>query len=52
MPEGPSVNSKGEVFYNDVGASKTFKLGLDGKVTEFLPDGYDTYLGPDAALSG
>ena len=36
--EGPSVNAKGEVFYNDVGASKTFKLGLDGTVTEFLAD--------------
>lgn len=36
--EGPSVNSKGEVFYNDVGSSKTYRLGLDGQVTEFLAD--------------
>jgi gluconolactonase len=34
--EGPAVNAKGEVFYNDVGASKTFKVGADGRVSEFL----------------
>jgi gluconolactonase len=34
--EGPAVNSRGEVFFNDVGGSKTYKIGLDGKVTEFL----------------
>jgi len=51
--EGPSVNAKGEVFYNDVGASKTFKLGLDGKVTEFLADskrGDGQAFGPDGRL--
>ena len=36
--EGPTVNAKGEVFYNEVPNSKTFKIGLDGKVTEFLSD--------------
>lgn len=36
--EGPAVNAKGEVFYNEVPGSKTFKVGLDGKVTEFLAD--------------
>lgn len=51
--EGPSVNAKGEVFYNDVGASKTYKLGLDGKVTEFLADsqrGDGQAFGPDGRL--
>ncbi len=51
--EGPSVNAKGEVFYNDVGASKTFKLGLDGTVTEFLADskrGDGQAFGPDGRL--
>jgi gluconolactonase len=31
--EGPAVNAKGEVFFNDVTASKTYKVGIDGKVT-------------------
>lgn len=51
--EGPAVNAKGEVFYNDVGASKTFQVGLDGKVTEFLADskrGDGQAIGPDGRL--
>lgn len=51
--EGPAVNARGEVFYNDVGASKTFRLGLDGKVTEFLADsqrGDGQAFGPDGRL--
>ena len=51
--EGPSVNAQGEVFYNDVGASKTYKLGLDGKVSEFLADskrGDGQAFGPDGRL--
>ncbi len=36
--EGPCENSKGEVFYNDVPNSKTYKIGLDGKVSVFLED--------------
>jgi gluconolactonase len=31
--EGPAVNAKGEVFFNDVTAGKTYKIGLDGKIT-------------------
>jgi len=31
--EGTAVNAKGEVFFNDVSASKTYKVGLDGKVS-------------------
>ncbi len=30
--EGPAVNAKGEVFFNDVSASKTYRIGLDGQV--------------------
>jgi len=36
--EGPAVNAKGEVFYNDVGSAKTYKVSLEGKVSEFLAD--------------
>jgi sugar lactone lactonase YvrE/enterochelin esterase-like enzyme len=51
--EGPAVNAKGEVFYNEVPGSKTFKVGLDGKVTEFLADskrGDGQAFGPDGRL--
>jgi len=30
--EGPATNSKGEVFFNDVTNSKTYRIGLDGKL--------------------
>ena len=33
--EGPAANAKGEVFFNDVPKSKTYKVGLDGKVSEY-----------------
>jgi gluconolactonase len=33
--EGPAANAKGEVFFNDVPNSKAYKIGLDGKVTQF-----------------
>ena len=36
--EGPAVNATGEVFFNDVPDSKTYKIGLDGKVSVFLAD--------------
>jgi gluconolactonase len=36
--EGPAVNAKGEVFYNDVPDSKLFKVGLDGKVVDVSSD--------------
>ena len=51
--EGPAVNAKGEVFYNDVPFSKTYKVGLDGKVSVFLEDskrGDGQAFGPDARL--
>jgi gluconolactonase len=36
--EGPAANAKGEVFFNDIPNSKTYKIGLDGKVTPFIED--------------
>jgi sugar lactone lactonase YvrE/enterochelin esterase-like enzyme len=51
--EGPAANDKGEVFFNDVGASKTYKIGLDGKVNLFLSDskkGDGQAFGPDGRL--
>jgi gluconolactonase len=51
--EGPAVNNRGEVFFNDVPASKTFKIGLDGQVSEFLGEtnkGDGQAFGPDGKL--
>src|SRR6266481_4832258 len=51
--EGPAVNAKGEVFFNDVTNSKTYKIGLDNKVTEFIADskkGHGQAFGPDGRL--
>jgi sugar lactone lactonase YvrE/enterochelin esterase-like enzyme len=51
--EGPAVNAGGEVFFNDVPASKTFKIDLEGKLSEFLGDtknGDGQAFGPDGRL--
>jgi len=51
--EGPAANAKGEVFFNDIPNSKTYKIGLDGKVTLFLDDskkGNGQAFGPDGRL--
>lgn len=51
--EGPAVNQKGEVFFNDIPSSKTYKIGLDGKVSLFLADskkGDGQAFGPDGRL--
>ena len=51
--EGPTANAGGEVFFNDVGASKTFRVGADGKPAEFLADskrGDGQRFGPDGRL--
>jgi sugar lactone lactonase YvrE/enterochelin esterase-like enzyme len=51
--EGPAVDAKGEIFFNDVGGSKTHRLSLDGKVTLFLTDskrGDGQAFGPDGRL--
>ncbi|MHC5542695.1 SMP-30/gluconolactonase/LRE family protein, partial [Singulisphaera rosea] len=36
--EGPAANAKGEVFFNDIPKSKTYKVDLDGKVTVYIED--------------
>lgn len=51
--EGPAANARGEVFFNDIPTSKTLKIGLDGKVEEFLPDSKranGAAFGPDGNL--
>jgi len=51
--EGPAVNAKGEVFFNDIPNAKTYKIGLDGKVSEFLADSKKANgqaFGPDGRL--
>ncbi len=51
--EGAAVNAKGEVFFNDVPESKTYKVALDGKVTVFIADskkGDGQAFGPDGHL--
>jgi gluconolactonase len=51
--EGPATNAKGEVFFNDVTNSKTYRIGLDNKVTEFIADskrGNGQAFGPDGKL--
>jgi gluconolactonase len=51
--EGPAANAKGEVFFNDIPNSKTYKIALDGKVTLFLADskkGNGQAFGPDGRL--
>jgi len=51
--EGPAVNASGEVFFNDVPDSKTYKIGADGKISIANPtnkraDGQA--FGPDGKL--
>jgi len=51
--EGPAVNQKGEVFFNDVTGSKTYKVGLDGKATLFAANAKKINgqaFGPDGRL--
>jgi gluconolactonase len=51
--EGPIANAKGEVFFNDVPESKTYKIGLDGAVSPFISDskrGNGQALGADGRL--
>lgn len=38
LTEGPVANAKGEVFFTDIPASKSYRIGVDGKVTEFIAD--------------
>ena len=36
--EGTATNAKGEVYYQDIPASKTYKVGLDGKLAALSVD--------------
>jgi len=51
--EGPAVNAAGDVFFNDVPESKTWRVGADGKPALFLGDtkkGDGQAFGPDGKL--
>lgn len=48
--EGTAANAKGEVFYQDIPTSKTYKVGLDGKLVTLNVDAKrasGTWFGPD-----
>ena len=51
--EGPAVNAKGEVFFNDAPNNRTYKAGLDGTVSPILTDAKKSgcqAFGPDGRL--
>jgi gluconolactonase len=51
--EGTAVNARGEVYFNDVGDSKTYRIGSDGKPVVFLADSKKCdgqAFGPDGRL--
>jgi sugar lactone lactonase YvrE/enterochelin esterase-like enzyme len=51
--EGPAANAKGEVFFNDIPAGKTYKIGPDGKPSVFIADSKKANgqaFGPDGRL--
>ena len=51
--EGPAVNARGEVFFNDVPNSRAYKIGLDGKVMPFAENtnrANGQSFGPDGRL--
>jgi sugar lactone lactonase YvrE/enterochelin esterase-like enzyme len=51
--EGPAANAQGEVFFNDVRDSKTYKIAADGKVSLFADDTHGANgqaFGPDGRL--
>jgi sugar lactone lactonase YvrE/enterochelin esterase-like enzyme len=51
--EGPAANANGELFFNDIPNSKTWKIGVDGKPILFVSDskkGNGQAFGPDGRL--
>ncbi|MFO0909244.1 MAG: SMP-30/gluconolactonase/LRE family protein [Isosphaeraceae bacterium] len=51
--EGPAANARGEVYFNDIPASKTYKIGLDGRVSLFATNtnrANGQAFGPDGRL--
>ncbi len=48
--EGPAANARGEVFFNDIPNSKTYRIGLDGDVGVVVEDSHRAngqVFGPD-----
>jgi gluconolactonase len=53
LTEGPAANARGEVFFTDIPAGKCHRIGLDGKLTEFIADtkrANGQAFGPDGRL--
>lgn len=53
--EGPVANAKGEVFFADGSSNNIWKVGLDGKLSEFATNTQGAYglaFGPDGKLYG
>lgn len=53
--EGPVANAKGEVFFADGSSNNIWKVGLDGKLTQFATNTQGVYgmaFGPDGKLYG
>ena len=51
--EGPATNANGEVFFTDIPNSKSYKIVLDNKVSQFIADtkrGNGQAFGPDGRL--
>jgi sugar lactone lactonase YvrE/enterochelin esterase-like enzyme len=51
--EGPAASTKGEVFFNDIPASKTYRIGPDGAVSTWVDDSKQANgqaFGPDGRL--
>jgi gluconolactonase len=51
--EGPAANTRGEVFFNDIPNSKTYKVSPEGKVSLFVEDSKKANgqaFGPDGRL--
>ena len=51
--EGPAANAKGEVYFNDIPNSRTYRIALDGQVSEYIADSKKANgqaFGPDGRL--
>jgi sugar lactone lactonase YvrE len=51
--EGPAANANGEIYFNDIPNSKTYRVAPDGQVTEFVADSQRANgmaFGPDGRL--
>jgi sugar lactone lactonase YvrE/enterochelin esterase-like enzyme len=51
--EGTTANARGEVFFNDAPNSKTYRIGLDGHISELITNslrGDGQTFGPDGRL--